>query len=685
VKFLSWLAFFFAAIAGILLVSVSSAVREQGRRLDQFAVTSRSEVHGSIEALSARLDALDQDTRMLVDLIQRSPDRKGDVDQATERRIWASAFQALALVVPQYRVLAFIREDGTEDVLAVDPTETQATVEALRPYIHALGSKVAAADVGALGKPAVRLGERSFLLYGTPVRGRGAVVVASDAAIFLRAVVWTPLLPVSRLFVTDPASVVWVGCGTPAGCRATATETERRHVLALRPEVDRLSASDAESLGLGRAPAVQLTERVRRPTGDWIVTWVASAQPVLEDERSLVLRLVLTAVAVALAVGGIGAVLLRQQHKSLALEARLRFAQELASARATSEALVASAPLGLVGLSQDGRVLLANEFLTARLGPVKIGERLETAFVGEGARWMAEVGPLLQTELARQDDERHATRDVLAASSDLQPFLARFVRVKSPESDVRIFAILEDRSELRELENQLVRAEKLITLGVLSAGIAHEIGSPLAVIRGRAEQVLRELGQGPRAADLRVIIKHIDLISSTIRQLLDFSRRQPIVRQAVSFGVVVERARGLVAWKLDARRVTLTEEWPATLPPLSADPDQLQQVLVNLLLNACDASLPGATIKVAARAIGRTRLQIDIVDHGAGIAAEHLNAVFDPFFTTKERGEGTGLGLSIVASVVRNHGGEVRLDSTEGAGTTVTLFWPVHEVEMAHA
>ena len=99
--------------------------------------------------------------------------------------------------------------------------------------------------------------------------------------------------------------------------------------------------------------------------------------------------------------------------------------------------------------------------------------------------------------------------------------------VRDHELGVRTFALVEDQSELRNLENQLVRAEKLITVGVLSAGIAHEIGSPLAVIRGRAEQVLRALGDGgPRAEDLRVIIKHIDNITSTIRQVLDFSRRQ---------------------------------------------------------------------------------------------------------------------------------------------------------------
>src|SRR6185295_16325136 len=183
-----------------------------------------------------------------------------------------------------------------------------------------------------------------------------------------------------------------------------------------------------------------------------------------------------------------------------------------------------------------------------------------------------------------------------------QQFHIRVVPVRDQELGVHAFAMVEDLSEIRDLENQLVRAEKLITVGVLSAGIAHEIGSPLAVIRGRAEQVLRAVDDGPRAEDLRVIIKHIDNISSTIRQVLDFSRRQPIERQAVSLDAAVERARALLEWKLEGKRLRVGVAIDDGLPPVAADPDQIQQVLVNLLLNACDACEPGARVSVTARA-----------------------------------------------------------------------------------
>src|SRR5262249_38063496 len=140
-------------------------------------------------------------------------------DLEIERRVWDGAFRALAVVVPQYRAISLIDADGTVEVLAVDPLETREVIDALRGPTLRLAAQVAAKGSKTLGSP-TREGERSFLLYGTPVRGGRAIVVASDAAIFLGAVAWTPL-PIARLFVTDPAGVVWLDCETAVGCRAS--------------------------------------------------------------------------------------------------------------------------------------------------------------------------------------------------------------------------------------------------------------------------------------------------------------------------------------------------------------------------------------------------------------------------------------------------------------------------------
>src|SRR5262249_12029655 len=151
-------------------------------------------------------------------------------------------------------------------------------------------------------------------------------------------------------------------------------------------------------------------------------------------------------------------------------------------------------------------------------------------------------------------------------------------------------------------------------------------GSPLAVIRGRAEQVLRTVSDGARAEDLRVIIKHIDRIASTLRQVLDFSRRQPIERVSVALDSVVDQARNLLQWKVEAKGVHIDVHLDAGLPALAADPDQLQQVLVNVLLNACDASGEGQHVVVRARRSRSGMVDIEVMDSGCGIAPEHMNA-----------------------------------------------------------
>src|SRR4029079_11690812 len=155
------------------------------------------------------------------------------------------------------------------------------------------------------------------------------------------------------------------------------------------------------------------------------------------------------------------------------------------------------------------------------------------------------------------------------------------------------------------------------------------------------------------------------------------SRRQPIQRQAVTLETIVERARSLLEWKSAAKKMRIEVSIEEDLPPLAADPDQLQQVFVNLLLNACDASREGDRVQVTALLTREGQVQIEVEDRGCGIAPEHMNTVFDPFFTTKKRGEGTGLGLPIAASIVRNHGGQINLSSTPGKGTIATVLWPV--------
>jgi two-component system, NtrC family, sensor histidine kinase HydH len=155
-----------------------------------------------------------------------------------------------------------------------------------------------------------------------------------------------------------------------------------------------------------------------------------------------------------------------------------------------------------------------------------------------------------------------------------------------------------------------------------------------------------------------------------------------VAAKGVALGPLLGGVRELLHGEAERRKVRVEVEVPEGLPPLSADPDQLQQVVLNLALNGCDACAPGGTVRPAAHveAPGEpgawSGVRVTVRDDGCGIPPESLNRVFDPFFTTKKRGQGTGLGLTVVAQIVRNHGGRIELESAPGQGTCVTLWWP---------
>jgi signal transduction histidine kinase len=232
---------------------------------------------------------------------------------------------------------------------------------------------------------------------------------------------------------------------------------------------------------------------------------------------------------------------------------------------------------------------------------------------------------------------------------------------------------LQHAEELNRLKHQLVRAEKLATVGVLTAGLAHELGTPLAIIRGRAE-ILEEKTKWP---ELKTILDQSDRIASTLRQVLDFSREQPVAVQPTDVMQAFRTVMSLLDFRFRAKRIECHCEPVDGSFSIAADPDQLQQVLVNLVINACDACPIGGNILLRAGvdASSPDVVRMDIVDDGCGIPPERLDAVFDPFFTTKPKGEGTGLGLPVAAGIVRNHQGQISI-SSEGGGTTVTLLWP---------
>jgi len=224
-------------------------------------------------------------------------------------------------------------------------------------------------------------------------------------------------------------------------------------------------------------------------------------------------------------------------------------------------------------------------------------------------------------------------------------------------------------------------------VGTLAAGIAHEIGTPLGVIRGRAEYILSKLDVGQTHEEgLGIIIEQIDRITRTIRALLDFSRTRPLVVGPVDVGALLQKVAELLQYEFDRRQVHLAIDIPTRVGSAAADADQMEQVFVNLMMNALDACAHGGHVSVSVAETTRPRdtteraLRIQVADDGIGIVPEDRHKIFDPFFTTKKRGQNTGLGLTMVAQIVRSHGAEIQVATQDDKGTRFVMLWPMATV-----
>jgi PAS domain S-box-containing protein len=245
-----------------------------------------------------------------------------------------------------------------------------------------------------------------------------------------------------------------------------------------------------------------------------------------------------------------------------------------------------------------------------------------------------------------------------------------------------------DVTERTMLEQQVRQADKLAAIGQLTTGLAHEIGTPLGIIAGRAETLVRKLGpDDPSRAGLEVILRQIDRITKLVDQLCAFARSRPVARRSISVAPLVREVLSLVDHQVRDHHIAVDVDCPDDLPPLVADPDQIQQVLLNLVVNAIQAMPDGGRLAIrAGRTVPRRHredplkdryLKIEVVDEGVGIAPESLSKVFDPFYTTKDVGKGTGLGLAISSRIAQSHGGWMRVKSRPGEGATFSTYLPL--------
>lgn len=440
-----------------------------------------------------------------------------------------------------------------------------------------------------------------------------------------------------------------------------------------------ISSADARSVGLtGEAMLVFLPVPVT-DGAPWMVAALFPTEPIRTQERNYLVRSVAAGSAFAVFVFVFAAFVVVASRRAVALRESRRNAEKLAHLHEKAQKIFDSIPTGVLVLSADGRVTSVNRALrTDGHSPRSLHECFPLA----PADSLEPLSTLVEgAKSAKLPRTLRAAPLMLYGTPGL--FTLHAVPLEKPDADASMLLVIEDLSAVQALESQLVRAEKLATVGALAAGIAHEVGTPLGVVRARAEYLVSKLGKDhPQAESARVVISEIDRITRTIRQLLDFSRLQQPALEPVSPAALCRDVAELLELEAERRQVQLVVNVTEPLPQVSADPDQLRQVLVNLLMNALHASKKDGKVELRCEAREPGTLSFVVEDDGSGIAPENLNQVFDPFFTTRKRGQGTGLGLAIVSQIARNHGATVELESEPGKGTVAKLRWPLAPASM---
>ena len=243
--------------------------------------------------------------------------------------------------------------------------------------------------------------------------------------------------------------------------------------------------------------------------------------------------------------------------------------------------------------------------------------------------------------------------------------------------DAMADALVHREEELQRMTRQQIgRTEKLASIGRLAAGVAHEINNPLTGVLTFAH-LLREKANMDEQdkQDLSLIIHETTRAAEIVRGLLDFARERPTLKEPLDINEVIQRTVRLIRNQKLFDQITIEEELAPGLPEVDGDMNQLQQVLLNLSLNACEAMPQGGKLTIASLAAG-DKVIVKLADSGCGIKPEHFDRIFEPFFTTKPVGKGTGLGLSVSYGIVQQHGGALELESEEGVGTTFTILLP---------
>ncbi|HYQ47997.1 MAG TPA: ATP-binding protein, partial [Thermodesulfovibrionales bacterium] len=337
--------------------------------------------------------------------------------------------------------------------------------------------------------------------------------------------------------------------------------------------------------------------------------------------------------------------------------------RQLAMLKEFSENIIESLPLGVATLDESLRVTYWNSGMEMITGIEK-----SDALNGEAALLLTCLEPRLFTPDMREGEitcRRNFEPQII-----LKGHLSRLTGVQKG-----FVLVLEDITEKKKIEEELFQATKHASVGRLAAGVSHEIGNPLASISSLVQELLTEDMTPFVKGSLSTINEHVHRIARIVRNLGDFARLYPRQKVPTSLRDILESTLNLVRYDKNFKKIDIHTDVHDT-PPLKIGPDQIQQVFLNLILNARDAMPDGGKLEISVKQ-SNGHVEMLFEDTGQGIDAEVKDKVFDPFFSTKGPTKGTGLGLSICYSIIKDHGGTIEIESEKEKGTRFIIKIPV--------
>jgi PAS domain S-box-containing protein len=361
-----------------------------------------------------------------------------------------------------------------------------------------------------------------------------------------------------------------------------------------------------------------------------------------------------------------------------------RLAQELRLSGEYITSLVDSISLGVIGLDPAGVITHSNRRAPRLLGvaELKRGENIFAAL-----RWFSEkdIEAAFEDTIMAGRPHRLERRKV-ALSQGEEYFNLSFFPVEDDRGRIQgVSALIEDITEREKLHHQLAEYEKLSSLSQLALGAAHEINNPLLGISSYLEILRDDAPDEAARQEIGLVLENVYRISETIRGLLNFARPSPPQFTRVNINELIEETLSFLGHQPIFRNIKITRVLPAALPAVTADLNQVRQVLTNLFINAAQAMPQGGELTAETSKVKfQETLRIDITDTGVGIPPENLTKIFDPFFTTK-KSLGTGLGLSISLSYVKSHSGDILVESRLGQGTRFSILLPIRQLGKAAA